>query len=101
MAAELKTYNEVGCTTEIVGLTDIGTLNGTTGETVTKSIWVKNTGTVDQTGVTLTESLDAAARGSYSLDDSTYSQTTITLGDMDINDIVRIYVKVVVEAATA
>ena len=101
MAAELKIYSDSGCTTEITGTLNIGTLDGTNGETKTTSIWVKNTGTVAQTGVVLTETSDVATRGQYSLNDSTYNQTTITLGDMALNAIVRVYVKVTVTALTA
>jgi len=100
MPAELKIYTDSACTQELVGSLDFGELNGTTGETETISLMVKNTGDAINSNVVLTETLDASARVSYSLDDITYHQTTITLGDMNASDTIRIYVKVVVSAST-
>jgi hypothetical protein len=100
MPAELKIYTDSACTQELIGSLSFGELNGTTGETKVISLMVKNTGDAINSNVVLTETLDTSARVSYSLDDITYHQTTITLGDMNASDVIRIYVKVVVTAST-
>lgn len=112
MAAELKVFSDALCTTELTGspyALQIGPttgLNGTDGEIETVSVWVRNTGDVDISNVTLLETADTDARGEYSLDDNTYDQTTLDLGTMEFGalgegDIVRVYIKVTVEALTA
>lgn len=109
MAAELKIFSDATCTTELTVNVDhyelqIGPntgLNGTDGETITTSVWVKNTGTILISNVTLTETLDTNARGTFSLDDATYDATTLNLGNLAVSDIVRVYIKVTVAASTA
>jgi hypothetical protein len=109
MAAEIKAYSDSGCTTELAVDTEnytfrIGTvtgIDGTNGASATASIWLKNTGTILISNVSLTETLDADTRGSYSLDDSTYAATTLTIGGMAVNDVVRVYTKVTVSTGTS
>lgn len=111
MAANAQVYSDAGCTTELSIVNnnyelslgpDFG-LDGTVGEVYVKSIWVKNTG--DRTiKVILEEVLDAATRGSYSLDGNTYNATTINLGYMETTggtQIVRVYLKLTVAEGTA
>lgn len=103
MAAELKIYSDSACTTELSGTPyslDLGTLDGTNGEVKTTSILIKNTGDATNNTVVLTETLDTDARGQYSLNDITYHQTTIALGNMVAGAIVRVYIKLTVVALT-
>jgi hypothetical protein len=104
MAAELKVYTDAGCTVELTGTLQIGAvtgLNGTDGETVITSVWLKNTGDVTISNLILTETLDTAARGHYSLDGVTYNVTTITVDTLVTGAIQRIYIKVIIPPATA
>ena len=109
MAAEIKLYSDATCLTELTVDIDhyvfqIGPstgLNGTDGDVATTSVWVKNTGTILISNVALIETLDTDTRGSFSLDDMTYDDTTLPLGDMNVDDVVRIYVKVTVAASTS
>lgn len=109
MAAELKIFSDDACTTELTVDVDHYTmrigeetgLNGTDGEVVTTSVWIKNTGTILISNVTLTETLDTNTRGSFSLDDVSYNATTLNLGNLAVSDIVRVYIKVTVGASTA
>jgi hypothetical protein len=111
MSAELKLYSDSGCTTELSGgapytirFGAVTGLNGTAGESSVTSIWVKNTGTILISNVVLNETADVPTRGSYSLDGTTYNNTTITLGDMATSggtQIVRVYCKVTVAPGTA
>jgi hypothetical protein len=106
MAANLQIYSDAQCTTELTVdsghyILQIGPttgIDGTNGGSVTKQLWAKKTGDILISGVTLTETSDTPDRGSYSLDDATYSDTTITLGDMDPTDVVPFYIKVTVAA---
>ena len=102
MGAEIKIYSDSACTTELSGTPyeiDMGELDGTNGETYTTSILVKNTGDETAGAVTLTETSDTDARGTYSLDDITYANS-LNLGTMAAGAIVRVYIKVVVAAST-
>lgn len=107
MAASLKIYSDSGCTSELTGnpyTFQIGPttgLDGTNGEVKVESVWVKNTGTILISNIVLTETSDTNTRGQYSLDDVTYNQTTITLGNMAVNAVQRIYIKVTVPALSA
>lgn len=103
MAALLKIYSDSACTVELTGTPyalDLGEFDGTNGETKTTSILVKNTGADSAGAVALTETSDTDARGSYSLDDITYSATSLSLGTMAAGAIVRVYIKVIVAAST-
>jgi hypothetical protein len=103
VAAELKIYSNSACAIELTGTPyelDLGDLDGTNGETYITSILVKNTGNATNSSVVLTETSDVDARVQYSLDDIAYHQTTITLGDMDAGEIVRVYIKVTVATDT-
>ncbi len=105
MSANPKIYTNALCTNELA--TDNGNyvlqlgadtgLNGNTGDTATKQLWLKNTGDETYQNATLTESADTAGRISYSLDDSTYHSSTIDLGDITAGDDITFYVKVTVE----
>jgi len=104
MTAQLKIYSDSACLNELLGTPyslDFGNFKGVTGETKTTSILVKNTGAAINTNVVLTETSDVGARVQYSLDDITYNQTTITLGDMGVGDVIRVYIKVTVTASTS
>ncbi len=109
MAANLQIFSDAACTTELD--LDAGKyqlqigpetgLDGTNGETETVQLWCKNTGDILVSAVTLTETLDTPNRGSYSLDDVTYNDSTITLGNMAINDVVTFYTKVTVASGSS
>jgi hypothetical protein len=103
LAAELKIYSDSACTAELSGTPyelDLGELDGTNGETYTTSVLVKNTGADTAGVVTLTETSDTDSRGSYSLDDITYSTSSLSLGTLAAGASIRVYIKVVVAAAT-
>lgn len=108
MAANLQLYSDAACTTELAIESgsyqlQIGPetgIDGTNGGTAIEEVWVKNTGDILISNVTLTETLDTPNRGSYSLDDISYHDTTVTLGNMDENDIVKVYIKVTVAPET-
>jgi hypothetical protein len=108
MSANLKIYSNAECTTELVWNVnkyeirfgpETG-LNGTSGETLVSSVWVKNTGDILISNVSLSETSDTDTRGSYSLNGTDYNATTLTLGNMAVNDVVRVYVKIVVASGT-
>lgn len=108
MAAELKIFSDSECTTELTGspyALQIGPttgLDGTNGEIVKTSVWVKNTGDVDIANVVLTETSDTDSRGAFSLDDNTYNNTTVTLGNMAVSSAaIRVYIRVTVASSTA
>lgn len=112
MAAALQIYLDAECTSELTWDTDhyvlpIGPstgIDGTNGGSVTTQLWAKNTGDILISGVTLTETSDTPSRGSYSLDDNTYNNTTITLGNMATSggtQIVTFYVKVTVAPSSS
>lgn len=109
MAAGMKLFSDAGCTTELLTSgsnytlqigPDTG-LNGTDGETIITSVYLKNTGTILLSNTVLAETLDTAGRGSFSLDGVTYNDSSLNIGAITAGQIVEIYIKVVVEASTA
>lgn len=109
MAANFQIFTDAECTVEVskidgvysmrLGL-DTG-LNGTEGEMLTTSLYIKNTGTVKISNVNLIELLDENNRGTYSLDDITYQETNLNIGEMLPNATVRVYAKVIIPEGTA
>jgi hypothetical protein len=103
MAAAIKIYSDSACAIELTGTPytlDLGEFDGTNGETKTTSILVKNTGADTAGVVTLTETADTDTRGSYSIDDITYSASSLSLGTIVAGASVRVYIKVIVAALT-
>jgi hypothetical protein len=96
MAAELKLFSDLACTTELSGIPyslRIGPetgLNGTAGEIAIKTIYAKNTGDVLISNIVLTESADADARGQYSkggvfqVETAAITVTSVTAGDVTV-----------------
>jgi hypothetical protein len=104
MSAVLKIYSDAGCTQEITTTYQLGPtsgLAGTPGEIYTTSVYLKNTGDKTASSIVLTETSDTDARGSYSLDDNTYENTSLTVGDLTAGSSQRIYIKISVAALTA
>lgn len=105
MSAIPKIYTNSGCTTELTKVEGTYTLqvgaetglNGDDGDSATVQLWLKNTGDETYQGVSITETADSGTRASYSLDNSTYHATTISLGDIAAAANKTFYVKVTVE----
>lgn len=109
MAANFQIYTDAECITEItkvdgiysMRLGQITGLNGTDGEVLTTSVYIKNTGTVKISNMYLIESVDNYNQGSYSLDDITYNDSNLNIGEMLPEAIVRVYVKLTIPEGTA
>ena len=108
MSAQPKLYSDSTCTTELAKdgsqnyLLTLGPdtgLDGNLGETVKKQLWLKNAGDEIYQSVTLTEAGDTPGRISYSLNDSTYTASGISFGNIAVGANVTFYVKVTVEAS--
>jgi hypothetical protein len=101
MGAELKIYTDAACLNELsAAAMDFGELDGTNGETYITSVIVKNTGDATAGTVTLTETADTDSRGTYSIDDITYANSSLSLGAIAAGASIRVYIKVVVAAST-
>jgi hypothetical protein len=96
MAAQLKLFSDLACTSELSGnpySLRIGPetgLNGTAGEVAIKDIYAKNTGDVLISNIVLTESSDTDARGQYSkggvfqIETAAITVTSVTAGDVTV-----------------
>ena len=107
--AEFKLFTDETCLIDVAKIdgvysmrlgSDFG-LNGTDGEVLTNSLYIKNTGTVKISNMYLIESIDNFGQGSYSLDDITYQDSTLNIGEMLSDAIVRVYVKLTIVEGTA
>lgn len=106
MAGLLKIYSDAGFTAEFPVNTgayaiDFGIMNGTSGQVKTIPLYCKNVGDQTLQSRSISESSDPETLQSYSIDNVTFTPSTLVLADLAAGATQIVYVKVTVPVGTS
>lgn len=103
MAGSLKIYSDPGYATEMPSGTDayiidFGTMDGTVGSNKTILLYCKNVGDQTLESRSIAESSDAESLQSYSVDNVSFSPSTLALANLAAGATQIVYLKVTIPA---